>query len=119
MPGCWWCLPGTRRSGLVAIDALAAGTPVIAFDIPCLKEIVPPGTGWIVEAFDVQALGDEIARRYQQAGLEQVAEQGRKFAAGYNWDALADMQAQAYGSALAQLNKSQTRRQPARHVERA
>ncbi len=31
--------------GLVAIDALAAGTPVIAFDIPCLKEIIPTGTG--------------------------------------------------------------------------
>ncbi len=105
--------------GLVAIDALAAGTPVIAFDIPCLKEIVPPGTGWIVEAFDVQALGDEIARRYPQAGLEQVAERGRKFAAGYNWDALAEMQSQAYGSALADLSKSQSRRQPARHVERS
>ncbi|MFJ6535646.1 glycosyltransferase family 4 protein [Paenarthrobacter sp. NPDC091711] len=105
--------------GLVAIDALAAGTPVIAFDIPCLKEIVPPGTGWIVEAFDVQALGDEIARRYRQAGLEHVGEQGRKFAAGYNWDALAGMQAQAYGSALTELLNPQPGRMHARHVERS
>lgn len=105
--------------GLVAIDALAAGTPVIAFDIPCLKEIVPPGTGWIVEAFDVKALGEEIARRYSQAGLAHVAEQGRKFAAGYNWDALAGMQARTYHSALADLNELPTRQQPVRHVERS
>nr|WP_309075679.1 glycosyltransferase family 4 protein [Paenarthrobacter sp.] len=105
--------------GLVAIDALAAGTPVIAFDIPCLREIIPPGTGWIVEAFDVLALADEIASRYSQTGLEHVAEQGRKFAAGYNWDALADKQAQAYHMALTELNSPQPRRPQADHTERA
>lgn len=105
--------------GLVAIDALAAGTPVIAFDIPCLREIIPPGTGWVVDVFDVQALGDEIARRYPQAGLEEVATQGRKFAAGYNWDALADMQARAYHTALTELGNPPTRRTNARHAERA
>lgn len=105
--------------GLVAIDALAAGTPVIAFDIPCLREIIPPGTGWVVDAFDVQALGDEIVRRYPQSGLEEVAAQGRTFAAGYNWDALADMQAQAYNTALTELRNPTTRRAKARHNERA
>lgn len=105
--------------GLVAIDALAAGTPVIAFDIPCLKEIIPPGTGWVVEAFDVVALADEIASRYSQTGLEHVAEQGRKFAAGYNWEALADKQAQAYRTALTELKNPQTRRPQADHAERA
>lgn len=105
--------------GLVAIDALAAGTPVIAFDIPCLKEIIPPGTGWVVEAFDVMALADEIASRYSQTGLEHVAEQGRQFAAGYNWEALADKQAEAYRTALTELKNPQTRRPQADHAERA
>ncbi|BCW60004.1 glycosyltransferase family 4 protein [Paenarthrobacter nicotinovorans] len=105
--------------GLVAIDALAAGTPVIAFDIPCLREIILPGTGWVVEAFDAQALGDEIARRYPQADLADVAAQGRTFAAGYNWDALADMQAHAYKTAVKELKKPPTRRSKARHPERA
>ncbi|MGR0159198.1 glycosyltransferase family 4 protein [Paenarthrobacter nitroguajacolicus] len=105
--------------GLVAIDALAAGTPVIAFDIPCLKEIIPPGAGWTVQAFDVQALGDEIALRYPEAGLEHVAEEGRKFAASYNWDALADMQALAYRTALIELKNPPTRRSLARHAEGA
>ena len=105
--------------GLVAIDALAAGTPVIAFDIPCLREIIPPGTGWVVDAFDVQALGDEIVRRYPQDDLEKVGAQGRTFAAGYNWDALADMQAQAYNTALAELMNPPIRRRKARRNERA
>ena len=105
--------------GLVAIDALAAGTPVIAFDIPCLREIIPPGTGWVVDAFDVQALGDEIVRRYSQDDLEKVAAEGRTFAAGYNWDALAEMQAQAYNTALAELKNPPIRRTKARRNERA
>jgi glycosyltransferase involved in cell wall biosynthesis len=98
--------------GLVAIDALATGTPVIAFDIPCLREIIPSGVGWLVEAFDIDAFADEIARRYPQPDLSAVAEEGRKFAAGYNWDALADQQADAYRAALKALTAT-TERQSA------
>ena len=105
--------------GLVAIDALASGTPVIAFDIPCLREILPAGTGWLVTPFDVTAFAHEIATRYSQAGLEQVAAEGRLFAAGYDWDALADLQAQAYVTALAELNTSQPRQELLRRAERA
>nr|WP_269215672.1 glycosyltransferase family 4 protein [Arthrobacter sp. AK01] len=105
--------------GLVAIDALAAGTPVIAFDIPCLREVVPRGTGWLVEPFDVKALEEEIVRRYQQEGLEHVAARGREFAADYNWDALADLQAGAYNTALGELNEPRPKRQWALRPERA
>ncbi|MFJ5958163.1 glycosyltransferase family 4 protein [Paenarthrobacter sp. NPDC092416] len=89
--------------GLVAIEALAAGTPVIAFNIPCLREIIPDGAGWLVDAFDVAALAEEISRRYLQAGLAEASDHGRAFAAGYNWDGLADLQAEAYRNALTQL----------------
>ncbi|MFJ6453367.1 glycosyltransferase family 4 protein [Paenarthrobacter sp. NPDC091669] len=105
--------------GLVAIDALAAGTPVIAFDIPCLREILPAGTGWLVTPFDVTAFAHQIATRYSQPGLEQAAVEGRRFAAGYNWDALADLQAQAYVTALGELNTSQPRQEQLRRAERA
>ena len=105
--------------GLVAIDALASGTPVIAFDIPCLREILPAGTGWLVTPFDVTAFAHQIATRYSQPGLEQVAAEGRLFAAGYDWDALADLQAQAYVTALGELNTSQPRQELLRRAERA
>ncbi|MCR1163638.1 glycosyltransferase family 4 protein [Paenarthrobacter sp. UW852] len=105
--------------GLVAIDALATGTPVITFNIPCLREIVPPGAGWLVEAFDVDAFAEEIAIRYAQPGLEQAAALGREFATGYNWDALAAKQAQSYNDSLAALSDAHTdQRRPTTH-ERA
>ncbi|TVU62401.1 glycosyltransferase family 4 protein [Paenarthrobacter nitroguajacolicus] len=105
--------------GLVAIDALATGTPVITFDIPCLREIVPPGAGWLVEAFDVDAFGDEISRRYVQSGLEEAGALGREFAAAYDWDALARMQATSYRESLRALNQKQGRLQNAGYQERA
>lgn len=105
--------------GLVAIDALATGTPVITFNIPCLREIVPPGAGWLVEAFDVDAFAEEIAIRYAQPGLEQAAALGREFSTGYNWDALAAKQAQSYNDSLAALSDAHTdQRRPITH-ERA
>jgi len=105
--------------GLVAIDALATGTPVITFNIPCLREIVPPGAGWLVEPFDVDAFAEEIAIRYAQPGLEQAAALGREFATGYNWDALAAKQAQSYIDSLAALSDAHTdQRRPTTH-ERA
>ncbi|SEI71016.1 Glycosyltransferase involved in cell wall bisynthesis [Arthrobacter sp. yr096] len=85
--------------GLVAIEALAVGTPVIAFDIPCLREIVPPGAGWLVDAFDVGALAKALAERYSQDGLDLAGQQGRAFAAGYDWDRLAALQGEAYRAA--------------------
>ncbi|MFK0040896.1 glycosyltransferase family 4 protein [Paenarthrobacter sp. NPDC090517] len=90
--------------GMVAIEALATGTPVIAFDIPCLREIVPPDAGWLVEAFDVQSLADEMTRRYTESGLEDIGARAREFAAGYNWDRLAGLQADAYRAGYAHLN---------------
>ncbi|MGJ3189829.1 glycosyltransferase family 4 protein [Paenarthrobacter sp. FR1] len=88
--------------GLVAIEALAVGTPVIAFDIPCLREIVPPGAGWLVEAFDVGHLATALAEHYSGVGLG-AGEQGRAFAAGYNWDRLAALQGAAYSAALSEI----------------
>ena len=41
--------------GLVAAEALAAGTPVLAFAIPCLRRLVTPDVGVLVEPFDVPA----------------------------------------------------------------
>ncbi|WP_144659657.1 glycosyltransferase family 4 protein [Paenarthrobacter nicotinovorans] len=100
--------------GLVAIDALAAGTPVVAFDIPCLREIIPPGVGWLIEAFNVKEFAEQVVRSYAQDGLEEVAARGRKFAAAYSWDALAAMQADAYRAVLVEMRNGQTRANQAR-----
>ncbi|MET4901733.1 glycosyltransferase family 4 protein [Paenarthrobacter sp. CC6] len=104
--------------GLVAIEALATGTPVIAFNIPCLREIIPDGAGWLVDAFDVTALAEEISHRYPQAGLAEASASGRAFAVDYNWDSLADLQAEAYRTALAHLHEARPAKKQTSYVER-
>ncbi|MDR6985812.1 glycosyltransferase involved in cell wall biosynthesis [Paenarthrobacter nitroguajacolicus] len=94
------CPSRQETFGLVALEALATGTPVIAFDIPCLREIVPEGAGWLVDAFDVDALAKELGDRYSQPGLDDVGARGRAFAAGYDWDRLAALQGVAYRAAV-------------------
>jgi glycosyltransferase involved in cell wall biosynthesis len=87
--------------GLVALEALASATPVIAFDIPCLREVVPPGCGWLVTPFDVDGLAGEIAARYDaMAELGDAGRAGRVFASRFDWDLLARHQMDEYRQAL-------------------
>lgn len=100
--------------GLVAVEALATGTPIITFDIPCLREVVPPGAGWLVEPFDSTALATEIALRYNQPeDLENAGRAGREFAARFSWDDLAAQQTAAYRAAIQLLPT------PSRTISRA
>jgi glycosyltransferase involved in cell wall biosynthesis len=67
--------------GLVMIEAMACGTPVIAWDCGSVREVVEPGvTGFIVnsEQEAVEAVGR--ARELDRAGIRRVFEQ--RFSAG-------------------------------------
>jgi glycogen(starch) synthase len=87
--------------GLVAIEAMAAGTPVIAFDIPCLREVVPAGCGWLIPPFDIPALARELVERYGATSeLVEAGPAGRIFASTFDWDLLAVRQIDAYRAAL-------------------
>lgn len=51
----------------VVLEALASGTPVAAFRVGGLPDAVRPGnTGWLVEPFDVVALGATLARAFHE-----------------------------------------------------
>jgi glycosyltransferase involved in cell wall biosynthesis len=87
--------------GIVAVEALAAATPVVAFDIPCLREVVPHTCGRLAPPFDVDALAAEVANLYSDpARLLALGAAGRSFAARFNWDDLARRQADVYHSAV-------------------
>jgi glycogen(starch) synthase len=84
--------------GMVAAEALAVGTPVVAFTIPCLRNLVEDGrTGVLVRAFDVAGfaeswrnlLGDSSRRRSLGAA-------GPASVAGLQWDLLAASQGHVY-----------------------
>jgi amino acid adenylation domain-containing protein len=87
--------------GMVAAEALAVETPVVAFDIPCLRALVDEEVGSRVPAFDVPAFAEailalatdgDLRRRRGAAGPARVA--------GLRWDVLADVQGKAYGQLL-------------------
>jgi glycosyltransferase involved in cell wall biosynthesis/polysaccharide pyruvyl transferase WcaK-like protein/O-antigen/teichoic acid export membrane protein len=83
--------------GIIAVEALATGTPVLAFDIPCLREVVPPTCGRLVVPFDVAAYAEALVRMHQDpAWRHNAAAGGRRFAAKYDWDVLAGRQDAVY-----------------------
>ena len=86
--------------GLVAVEALASGTPVLAFDIPCLRDLVVPEVGWVVPAFDVRAFADQLVAQYRDPDrLQEKGRRGRSAARAFNWDTLAARQAEVYEAA--------------------
>jgi glycosyltransferase involved in cell wall biosynthesis len=89
--------------GMVALEALAASTPVIAFDIPGLREVVPLDAGWRLPPFDVQLLSAKIREVYTHPQVAVAAGRaGRRFAANFDWEALAARQDDVYRSALSE-----------------
>jgi glycosyltransferase involved in cell wall biosynthesis/O-antigen/teichoic acid export membrane protein len=87
--------------GMVAAEALAVGTPVVAFDIPCLRSLVDEEVGYRVPAFDIEmyavalgVLANDGPRRLRlgAAGPERVAI--------YRWDDLAVLQGAVYRKML-------------------
>jgi glycosyltransferase involved in cell wall biosynthesis len=85
--------------GLPALEALACGTPVVASDLPALREVladqaelVPPG--------DADALADALLRVLDDPGGEPARAARRARAAGFTWDACARASLAAYHRAL-------------------
>jgi glycosyltransferase involved in cell wall biosynthesis len=85
--------------GLPALEALACGTPVVASDLPALREVladqaelVPPG--------DADALADALLRVLDEPGGEPARAARRARAAGFTWDACARASLAAYHRAL-------------------
>ena len=88
--------------GMVAAEALAVRTPVVAFDIPCLRALVDDRVGFRVPAFDTEAFAHALrslvtdpamARRRGEAGPAHVA--------ALRWDDLAAHQGRVYRELLA------------------
>jgi glycosyltransferase involved in cell wall biosynthesis len=85
--------------GLPALEALACGTPVVASDLPALREVlgdqaelVPPG--------DAAALADALARVLEDPGGEPARAARRARAAAFTWAACARATLTAYRRAL-------------------
>lgn len=87
--------------GMVAAESLAVGTPVIAFEIPCLRNLVTPNNGRLVRPFSVEELASAIGDLAGDAGLRaRLGAAGRVSVRHLTWDNAAQAQAAIYRGAL-------------------
>jgi glycosyltransferase involved in cell wall biosynthesis len=94
--------------GLVAAEAMACGCPVLAGDVPGIRDLVGAETGVIVPAADHAALAAAIvALLADPASRARLAERGRAHVlANYAWEAVAAR----YGRLLAEIASAVPRR---------
>ena len=85
--------------GLPALEALACGTPVVATDLPALREVlgdqaelVPPG--------DAASMADALAKVLDDPGGEPARAARRARAVAFTWAACAQATLSAYRRAL-------------------
>jgi glycosyltransferase involved in cell wall biosynthesis len=79
--------------GLVAAEALAVGTPVVAFDIPCLRSIVSVAGGVLVPPFDTGAYAAALADTMNDDSLRvRLGRTGQENVSHLRWDDVAERQ---------------------------
>ncbi len=87
--------------GLVAAEALAVGTPVVAFDIPCLRTIVAGAGGVLVPAFDTGAYAAALAETLKDGDLRtRLGRAGQETVRHLRWDDVAEKQRDLFADLL-------------------
>ncbi|MEK9676602.1 MAG: glycosyltransferase family 4 protein, partial [Chloroflexota bacterium] len=83
---------GKESFGFIIIEAMAAGTPVIASRIPGFQSVMTDGReGLMVEPKDEAAFADAIRNLIKDPGLRtQLAVNGRSSVQKYRWSKVAD-----------------------------
>lgn len=77
--------------GMVALEAMACGTPVVASQVGGLAYIVQDGvTGYTVPSNDVKALADRLSELIKNPELQsRLGRQASSVAQGFSWDIIA------------------------------
>ena len=82
--------------GIVALEAAAVGAPVVAFDIDCLRDVVPDACGRRVVPVDVDAYADALVDTHLDTAFVTDSAPRRAFARGFDWDSAATAQERVY-----------------------
>ena len=86
--------------GIVILEAMASGIPVIASDIPSFREIISNGIdGRLFKSEDVDALSKEVIALYQDPHLrKELTINAFEKVARYSWEKIADKYISLYKS---------------------
>lgn len=98
------CAPSLRSEsfGLVLLEAMAAGVPVVASDLPGYRAVLPPECGVLVPPGDVDALATTLRRVLADDDLrKRMRAAGPAAAARYDWSRIARRTVSLYEQALA------------------
>ncbi|MBN1991741.1 MAG: glycosyltransferase [Anaerolineae bacterium] len=93
--------------GMVALEAMACGTPIIASDVGGLSFSIEDGfNGYLVPGRNPQALADKIVMLLKYPILrEQFGEQARAWVSRYSWVDIADELLDVFADTLTQYEK--------------
>jgi phosphatidyl-myo-inositol alpha-mannosyltransferase len=82
---------GGETFGVVLVEAMAAGVPVVASDIPGYDEVIREGEGLLVPPRDPAALAAAVARILDDPpAAKALGDAGRTRSGTYSWESVAD-----------------------------
>ncbi|HZU87508.1 MAG TPA: glycosyltransferase family 4 protein, partial [Anaerolineaceae bacterium] len=88
--------------GMVALEAMACGTPVVASQVGGLAFLVQDGeTGYVVPDGDSEALGERLRMLLSQPELRRkLGEQAARYAKNYAWPEIAQRIVDVYSELI-------------------
>ena len=102
---------GQESFGIALVEAMAAGLPVVATDIPGYREVVSNGVeGLLVPPRDPEALAAGLVRVLTEPGLaSRLGEAGRERARAFDWPIVVDRMEELYLRAIGSDRRSRGR----------
>jgi phosphatidylinositol alpha-mannosyltransferase len=102
------CARGHESFGIVLLEAMAAGLPIVASNIAGYREVVRHDReAWLIEPDDAEGVARAVARILTCPELaRRLAEGGRVRVADFQWDFIADQIERLYVSVTERANAS-------------